>query len=134
MWSSLFFIKVDFFLPQTEQFDKSIDLFCLVFLIFEFSFSVYFLQLTQQVSIVTYNQAMFFLTINFVVVGFIMLSDLNSNPNNLVEILLISLILDGCLILYCFLSFYFVVSISVAVSIFISFYCKLIVMKIQVNL
>ena len=134
MWSSLFFIKDDFFLHQTEQFDKSIDLFCLVFLIFEFSFSVYFLQLTQQVSIVTCNQAMFFLTINFIVFGFIMLSDLNSNPNNLVEILLISLILDGCLIFYCFLSFYFVVSISVAVSIFISFYCKLIVMKIQVNL
>ena len=32
MWSSLFLIKVKFFLPQTAQFDKFINLFCVVFL------------------------------------------------------------------------------------------------------
>ena len=85
MWSSLFFIKVDFFWPQTEQFDKSINLFCLVFLTFELSFPVYFLQLTRYVCFVTYNQA-----INFAAFHFIMLSDLNSNPYNLAEIFLIS--------------------------------------------
>ena len=34
---------------------------------------------------------------------------------------------------YCFLSFYILVSISVAVSIFINFYYKLVVMKIKIN-
>ena len=34
---------------------------------------------------------------------------------------------------YCFLSFYFAVNISVALSIFINFYCKLIIIIIQVN-
>ena len=44
---SLFLIKVDFFLPQTAQFDKNIILFCLVFLTLEFSLAVYFLQLAH---------------------------------------------------------------------------------------
>ena len=35
-------MEVDFFLQQIAQFDKSINLFCLVFLTLEFSFSVYF--------------------------------------------------------------------------------------------
>ena len=39
-----FFIKVDFCLPQKAQFDKSINLFCLVFLFLEFSLAVYLLQ------------------------------------------------------------------------------------------
>ena len=42
MCSSLFLIKVDFFLPQTAQFDKSIILICLVFLTLEFSLAVCF--------------------------------------------------------------------------------------------
>ena len=41
------FYKNYFLLPQKTQFDQSIDLFCLVFLTFEFSFGVYSLQLTQ---------------------------------------------------------------------------------------
>ena len=45
-------MKVYFFLPQTAQFDKNINLFCLVFLTLEFSFAVFSLQLTEQVSIV----------------------------------------------------------------------------------
>ena len=53
-------MKVDFFLPQITQFDIRINLFCLVFLTLEFSFAVYFLQLTQYVPIVTYNQAVSF--------------------------------------------------------------------------
>ena len=46
MGCSLFLIKVDFYLLQIAQFDKCINLFCLVFLTLEFSFAVYFLQLT----------------------------------------------------------------------------------------
>ena len=42
-------------LPQIAQFDKSINLFCLVFLTLELSFAVYFLQLTQYFSIDTYS-------------------------------------------------------------------------------
>ena len=38
----------------------------------------------------------YFLTINFEAFGFIMLSDLNCNPNNFVEILLISVFLVDC--------------------------------------
>ena len=97
-----------------------------------------------------------FLLINFLVFHFIILSDLNSNPNNDAKILFIrtfrfdcvmclniSLIalkisdssLSGSILtkLHQFLalsSFYFVVNISVAVSIFINFCCELIVMKI----
>ena len=41
--SYLFLIKVDFFLPQTAQFDKNINLFCLAFLTLEISFVVFFL-------------------------------------------------------------------------------------------
>ena len=41
--NDLIHVKVDSFLPQIAQFDKSINLFCLVFLKLEFSFSVYFL-------------------------------------------------------------------------------------------
>ena len=40
-------MKIDFFIPQTAKFDKSINLFCLVFLRLEFSFIVIFLQLTH---------------------------------------------------------------------------------------
>ena len=85
----LFLIKVDFFLLQAAQFDKSINLFCLIFLTLEFLFTVYFLTLTQQVSIVTYNQAIFFNN-RFDSFDLITLSDLNSNPNILVEIFLVT--------------------------------------------
>ena len=50
--SSLFLIKVHLFLPQIAQFDKSITLLYLVFMALEFLFAVYFLQLTQYVSLV----------------------------------------------------------------------------------
>ena len=46
-------------LPQIAQFDKSINLFCLVFLTLELSFAVYFLQLTQYFSIDTYSRQYF---------------------------------------------------------------------------
>ena len=45
--SSLFLIKVDFFLPQTAQFDKGINLFFLAFLKLKFSLAVFILQLIQ---------------------------------------------------------------------------------------
>ena len=45
-------MNLNFFLLQTTQFDKNINLFCLVFMTFEFSFAVFFLQLTQDVYIV----------------------------------------------------------------------------------
>ena len=89
MWISLFFIKADFILPQAEQFDKSINLFCSVFLTFKFSLAVYFLQLTHSFLIITYNRTIFFLTLGFIVFVFFILSDLNSDPNNLVEMLFI---------------------------------------------
>ena len=89
MWISLFFIKADFTLPQAEQFDKSINLFCSVFLTFKFSLAVYFLQLTHSFLIITYNRTIFFLTLGFIVFVFFILSDLNSDPNNLVEMLFI---------------------------------------------
>ena len=54
-------IKTLMKLPQIAQFDKSINLFCLVFLTLELSLAVYFLQLTQYFSIVTYSQAIFFI-------------------------------------------------------------------------
>ena len=53
-------MKVDFFLPQTAQFDKNIILLCLVYLTFEFSLAMFYLQPTQSAFIVTYNQAIFF--------------------------------------------------------------------------
>ena len=37
-----FFKKINFFLPQIAQFDKNINLFCLVFLMLEFSFAAFF--------------------------------------------------------------------------------------------
>ena len=46
------FCILNFFLPQAAQFDKFINIFCLVFGTLRFSFAVYFLQLTQYVSIV----------------------------------------------------------------------------------
>ena len=79
-------------MPQIVQFDKSINLFCLVFLTLEFLFAVFFLQQIQDASIVTYNQSIF-ITINFIIFDFLILSDLNSNPNNLVKILLIRVFL-----------------------------------------
>ena len=45
-------MNLNFFLLQITQFDKNINLFCLVFMTFEFSFAVFFLQLTQDVYIV----------------------------------------------------------------------------------
>ena len=78
-------MKVYFFLPQIAQFHKSINLFRLVFLTLVFSFP-YFSQLLQYVSLVTYNLAIFFLTIIFIAFYFIISSGLNSNPNNLIEI------------------------------------------------
>ena len=53
------FSKSQFFLPQRAQFGNCINLFCLVFLTFEFSFAIYFLQLTYA-SIITYNPVIFF--------------------------------------------------------------------------
>ena len=47
-----FFIKIDFFLPQTAQFDKSVNLFNLVFLTLGSYLGVYFLQLMQYISFV----------------------------------------------------------------------------------
>ena len=40
--SSWFLINLDFFLPQIAYFNKSINLFCLVFLTLGFSFAVFF--------------------------------------------------------------------------------------------
>ena len=40
-------MKVDLFLPQIPQFDKSFILIWVVFLTIEFLFAVFFLQLTQ---------------------------------------------------------------------------------------
>ena len=54
------------------------------FLTFEFSFAVFFLQLTQYIFIVTV-----LLTTTFIVFDFIILSDLNPNPSNLAKILFI---------------------------------------------
>ena len=59
-------MKVGFFLPQIAQFDRGINLSCLVFQTFEFL-------------------AIFFNN-NFMAFDFIILSDLNSNPNNLIQI------------------------------------------------
>ena len=42
-----FFTCVWFFLLETAQFDKSINMFCLVLLTLEFTFAIFFLQLTQ---------------------------------------------------------------------------------------
>ena len=59
--SFLFLLKVGLFLPQKALLNnKVIDLFCLVFLTLEFLFAVFFSQLTQEVSIVTFNQAKHF--------------------------------------------------------------------------
>ena len=59
-------MKVRFFLPQIAQFDRDINLFCLVLQTFEF--------LT------------IFFNNNFMAFDFIILSDLNSDPNNLIQI------------------------------------------------
>ena len=95
---------------------------------------------------------------NFIAFDFISLSDLNSNPNNIVEILFSRAFLVECLMCLdillialkisslsgsvltnlqsrsCFIAFYLFISFSmntpVAVSIFINLYCKFIVMKI----
>ena len=133
-------------MPLTVQFDKSINLFCLFLLTFKFLFSIYFLQLVQDASIITYNEQ-YFLTIKFIAFGFIIISDLSSFSNNLVEILLVRVFLVDCLmskylidsfknikvsfvrvnssklkfLFYFFLPLYFVVNISVTVSIFIDF-------------
>ena len=90
-------MKVNFFLSQTAQFAKSTNLFYLVFLTLKLSFAVYFLELTQHISIATYNQANSFLTISIIAFDFIMLSDLNYNSNNLIEILFIRVFLVNCL-------------------------------------
>ena len=50
----------------------------------------------QYIFIVTYSQAIFS-TINFIAFDFIMLSDINSNPNNPIEILFISVFIVNCL-------------------------------------
>ena len=49
---SWFLMKLDFFLPKIAQFDTSINLFCLVPLTLRFLFTVFFIQLTQYVTIV----------------------------------------------------------------------------------
>ena len=50
--TSWFLTNLDFYTPQTERFDTSINLFRLVLLKLEFLFAVFFLQLTQYVFIV----------------------------------------------------------------------------------
>ena len=45
-------MKLHFFLPQIAPFDTCIDLFYLVLLTQEFFFAVFFLQLTQYISVI----------------------------------------------------------------------------------
>ena len=141
-------MKLTFFFSQTANFDKSINLFCLVFLTLEFSFAVFFYNWHNTFPLLLIIRQ-YFLTINFIVSDFIIIPELNLNPYNLVEILSIrvflldSLMSKYCIdisiniklfsvrvnsnnlttrfLFYCILSFYFVVNIFVAVSIFINF-------------
>ena len=53
--SYLFLIKVDFFLPQTAQFDKNINLFCLAFLTLEISFVVFFVNWSNRFPMFSFN-------------------------------------------------------------------------------
>ena len=91
--SSWISMKVIFVLPQIAQFDESINLFCLFFLTLEFSFT--------KTDIIRFHcyllSGNIFLTINFIDFDFIISLDLNSNPNNLVEVLFISVFLVNCL-------------------------------------
>ena len=76
-----------------------------IFLILEFSLAVFFYSLCNKFPIIfTLNKmkqwclqlGSIFLTINFIAFDFTFLSDLNSNPNNLVEILIIRVFLVDC--------------------------------------
>ena len=92
----LFLMKVNFFFPQIVQLDKTINLFCLVFLTLEFSFTVFFYNLHNTFPLL-FIISQYFLTINFIAFDLIILFDLNSNPNNLVEILFTRALLVDCL-------------------------------------
>ena len=168
MWSCLFFIKVDFFLLQTAQFNKSINLFCLVFR-FNFCFQRIFcnwhntFRLLLIIRKCFFNSRCYSLVFDFIAFDFdfVILSDLNSNLNNLVEILLISALSVDCLMCLnislivfkmsksslpwsiliswqpssCFIAFVFLICIQYSCHClhFHQFFCKLIVMKAQVN-
>ena len=96
MWRSLFFIKVDFFLPQITQFDKSINPFCLVFLTFEFRCQYMFYNWRNTFLLLLVFRQYYFnnkLSSSWIFI----LSDLNSNLNNLVEISFIRVFLADCL-------------------------------------
>ena len=79
-----FFENIDFLLPQTVQFDTSINLFCSVLLTVECLFPVFFHNWHNTfpwVFFMKYNQRMlliirqYFLTIHFLGFDFIVLSD-----------------------------------------------------------
>ena len=106
-------INIDSFLPQIVELDKSINLFCLVFLTLEFSFTVFFLFIyflffctadTIRLHCFIPNQAalliigQYFLPVYFKVFDIILLSDLNFHPNNLLEILFITVFSVDCLV------------------------------------
>ena len=81
------------------QFDASINLFCLVLLTLELLLQVFFynsrstfpLLLLYKVKSTDFiHNGKYFLTIYFITFNFIVLSDLNSKPNNLIEYLSIN--------------------------------------------
>ena len=83
------------FIATTKQFDKSINLFSLVFLTLEFLFTVRFYNSHNMFPLFwyklksddfIYNWAIFFNNI-FIAFDFIAISDLVFNPKNLIEIL-----------------------------------------------
>ena len=103
-------MNLHFLLPQIAQFHTSINLFCLILLTLEFLFAVLFFTtdtihlhcfyvIQNQTTLLITRQ--YFFTIHFIGFDFIVLSDLSSNPNNIIEILFISVFLanwlDYCL-------------------------------------
>ena len=97
MWGSLCLMKPDFFVHLTKQFDKSINLFQLVFLTLQFFVCSIFLTTDTVGFHCFFNQAIFFFTISFIAFDFIIF-DLNSNPNSLVEIVFTTTFFVDCLI------------------------------------
>ena len=98
-------------MQEIVEFDKSINLFCLVFRTLELLFAaifVFVLFTTDTLDIfhcslnsvksdkVTYNNAVFWI-INFIAFKFIMLCDTSCNPNNLIEVLFIVVFSVNCL-------------------------------------
>ena len=94
MWSSLFVIRVDMCLPQTAQFDKNINIFCLVFLTFEFRSQYIFYNWHNTFPLLLIIRQYFcsnkFLSFWFYYIIWF-------NPNDLVEIVLISVFIVDCL-------------------------------------